>query len=172
VGGGVALSIVIVAVSVEPSQVKWRASRRLPARSSHGAAGSACRSKPPVSRARSRATGRPRASARLNAGVLLPLVLLVIAGVDGEARSVLARPPLLMLGRASYATYILHVPVFFVLLRFDPEGWHKPSFLAAYAFVMLVVSLVAHHAIEEPARRAITRRALARPEGMPLPDAR
>lgn len=94
--------------------------------------------------------------AYLQAGVLLPVFLAIIRGLAtpsfvGTAAS---WRPLLTLGRASYAIYILHVPVFSLLAHFDPTMWTVPGrHLPLYAVVLIAASLVAHRWIEQPCRR-------------------
>ncbi len=59
--------------------------------------------------------------------------------------------------RASYATYILHVPVFLAFARLFPAAWESGLLVGAYALVLLVISLGAHRLIEEPSRRLVRR---------------
>jgi peptidoglycan/LPS O-acetylase OafA/YrhL len=96
--------------------------------------------------------------AYLHSGVLLPFVALLVAGLDHAGASPLGRAWPVALGRASYATYILHVPLALLFGRFDPSFRRSPSHFAAYCALLLVASLVAHRAIEEPARVYLTRR--------------
>jgi peptidoglycan/LPS O-acetylase OafA/YrhL len=101
--------------------------------------------------------------AYLHSGVLLPLFVALVASRDHDgAASPLAGAWSVALGRASYATYIVHVPLFLLLARFDRALWRAPSHVAGYAGMLLAVSLVAHRALEEPLRRWITRRFASR----------
>lgn len=96
----------------------------------------------------------------LQAGVLLPLVVVVIMSLDGHASrsaSWLAHRWVAALGRASYGTYIMHVPVFLAFARVFPEAWESGRLVGAYALVLLVVSLGAHRVLEEPGQRLLTR---------------
>jgi len=61
----------------------------------------------------------------------------------------LASAPCVLLGRASYATYILHVPLFLLFARFEPAMWESGWLVAGYALLLLVLSLVAHRATAE-----------------------
>lgn len=96
--------------------------------------------------------------AYVHSGVLLPLVLAMIAGVAGTQGGWLASRPLVALGHASYATYILHVPLFQLLARWDPEIWEKPVHVLAYMALLVLVSLCMFRWVEEPARRWLTGR--------------
>jgi peptidoglycan/LPS O-acetylase OafA/YrhL len=104
----------------------------------------------------------------LHSGVLLPLFLglVVVLGVarGGAVVRALSSRTLVSLGHASYATYILHVPVFLLVARFQPAIWDNGVGVAAYMAGLAVVSLAAHRWFEEPLRRAIVRR-WARPSG-------
>lgn len=83
-----------------------------------------------------------------------------IAGLDrAGAASPLATPALQVLGRWSYALFVLHVPVFLILARaFGMIGWDGVlnwPVGAAMLAIALVVSWPAHVLVEEPTRRAI-----------------
>jgi len=96
--------------------------------------------------------------AYLHSGVLLPAVVAVVLGVAAPRPSLLATAPAITLGRASYATYILHVPVFLLGARFVPALWKSLPAVAVYGLVLLVVSLAAHRFVEEPLRGWLSRR--------------
>lgn len=92
------------------------------------------------------------------ATTLVPIFALVIFGAAG-ASSVfpwLTRPSLLLLGEASYAIYILHIPlrycweVVVTALGFELEPWL--DFFLYFAFVV-VVSVVTFRKIESPLRQ-------------------
>jgi peptidoglycan/LPS O-acetylase OafA/YrhL len=95
--------------------------------------------------------------AYLHSGVLLPLVLLLVVSLDHAGGSWLAGGAVVALGRASYATYILHVPLFLLCARFDRAVWSDAGHVAVYAVLLLAVSLAAHAWLEEPMRRAARR---------------
>lgn len=102
-----------------------------------------------------------------------PCLALIVAGVAETARQGLDRPlagpRLVALGAASYALYMLHLPVDIVAGQLaDRAGIGPDSPLALKWISLLVVlstcvalALAAHALVEEPARRAI--RALPRP---------
>jgi peptidoglycan/LPS O-acetylase OafA/YrhL len=83
-----------------------------------------------------------------------------IAGLSGT-RSPIARglqlPAVLLLGRASYALYILHVPIFYVFLHFAPQMWDSAPLFWPYLGALLVTSIAVYAFLEEPARRALRR---------------
>jgi peptidoglycan/LPS O-acetylase OafA/YrhL len=96
--------------------------------------------------------------AYVQAGAMLPLhvalVVFVAAGTEGLSR-VLKWGPLPVLGRASYVTYILHVPLFLLLAKGDALLWNRLEHVAGYCAALLAVSLAVHRWVEEPARKAI-----------------
>ncbi|MBP2232954.1 peptidoglycan/LPS O-acetylase OafA/YrhL [Azospirillum agricola] len=90
-------------------------------------------------------------------GLLMPLFALLILSVAGGRDwlgSVLASRPLIWLGEASYATYILH---FFLLRALQPRlaglGLPHGLQLALYLAVTVAASLVTFVCLEKPARR-------------------
>ena len=103
--------------------------------------------------------GPALARATLNAGLLTPVLgalLFALAGGRGRLAASLAAPISISLGEASYALYLLHVPVWFWLTRVEggssaPDGYPLPFFLL-YVALCVAVSLVAHRFIETPAR--------------------
>jgi peptidoglycan/LPS O-acetylase OafA/YrhL len=100
----------------------------------------------------------------------LPLFCLLIWGL-ATARTwgsrLLATRPLRVLGEASYALYILHVPLFLVWLSVTTRttGWgtSSPWFLVTYFAFTLAVSIGVLRAVENPARRWIRRWGAKRP---------
>jgi peptidoglycan/LPS O-acetylase OafA/YrhL len=103
--------------------------------------------------------------AYVHSGALTPVFLAVIVGfaVPSRFATAVAWVPVTVLGRASYAIYILHVPLFLLMARFDPVMWTAPGHgLPLYAVTLFGVSLAAHAWIEQPCRRLLVRR-LAEP---------
>jgi peptidoglycan/LPS O-acetylase OafA/YrhL len=96
----------------------------------------------------------------LRSGVLLPVVALLVASLDIDAARArwLTSRPAVALGRASYATYILHVPFFFVVLRCGAAAWEAPASVAIYIALLVPLSLAAYRYVEEPLRRRIVAR--------------
>jgi peptidoglycan/LPS O-acetylase OafA/YrhL len=84
----------------------------------------------------------------------VPLSALLVYGLAhgrGPTPSAI-RGPLVALGDASYAIYILQAPVHFVItMTLAPDWDGRPWFLAQYLVLLLVVAFVAHRAIERPA---------------------
>ena len=81
---------------------------------------------------------------------LRPLNALLLVGLalgEGLAARVLSARPAVYLGKASYAMYILHVPILWWYLR-----WHGAS-PVVYLTLVVAVSAVVYSAFEEPANR-------------------
>jgi peptidoglycan/LPS O-acetylase OafA/YrhL len=101
----------------------------------------------------------------VGSGLLLPffcLLIVALAGGAGPLARLLSIRPIVLLGEASYATYLLHIPVFEVMRSvaeriFGNVDGNTP-FILAYFVTVLAVSLAVYLAIERPARRAITQR--------------
>jgi peptidoglycan/LPS O-acetylase OafA/YrhL len=96
--------------------------------------------------------------AYLHSGVLVPVFLALIVGLSAPGRfgAAMVWAPLIVLGRASYAIYILHVPIFLLMARFDRAMWSSPGHgLSLYAVTLVVASVAAHRWIEQPCRRLI-----------------
>jgi peptidoglycan/LPS O-acetylase OafA/YrhL len=91
----------------------------------------------------------------LVSGVLLPLVVLLVVGVAAWDRGALVSGACVALGRASYATYILHWPLFLAWARFDPDVWERPTHLLVFCVSLCATSLVAFRFVEEPLRRRL-----------------
>ena len=84
---------------------------------------------------------------------LRPLNGLLLVGLalgSGFAARALSSSPAVFLGKASYAMYILHVPVLWWVRRWSPE-------LSAWAYVgtVIVISAGVYRFYEEPANRWI-----------------
>jgi peptidoglycan/LPS O-acetylase OafA/YrhL len=99
----------------------------------------------------------------LHNGVLMPLFGLLIFGFatgnDGFIR-LLSTPIILLLGEASYALYILHVPVmaYFRYFLGPPGGWaYREVTVVFYAVLVIGLSVVVFLWFEVPARAAIRR---------------
>ncbi len=96
----------------------------------------------------------------LHAGLLDPLVALLLvslaAGWSRPPRGVAMRAATL-LGRASFALYVVHKPVYLWMARETGLGRSAPGtgFVLAYFALTITVSLVLWAAFEEPARRAL-----------------
>jgi peptidoglycan/LPS O-acetylase OafA/YrhL len=91
-------------------------------------------------------------------GVLLPLIVLLIVGVAASDEGPLASAVCIALGRASYATYILHWPLFLASSRLDPDVWERPTHVLIFCVSLWAISLLAFRFIEEPLRRRLTQR--------------
>lgn len=77
----------------------------------------------------------------------------------------LATPPVVALGRISYSVYLLHWPLFAILLLLFGSSW--PAWMSALAVGgALLLATASYHLVEKPFRRRV-RRALARREASP-----
>jgi peptidoglycan/LPS O-acetylase OafA/YrhL len=88
--------------------------------------------------------------------VFFCLIIASLASSDVRALSGVA---LVALGEASYALYILHWPVWYLLADLSPFDLHQVrpflAWSALYLCVMVVISLLSVRYFERPARRAI-----------------
>jgi peptidoglycan/LPS O-acetylase OafA/YrhL len=93
-------------------------------------------------------------------GLLAPAWALVVLGLARGCTVArwLSSRPLVRLGDASYALYILHFPLFdAVALWLVPEWDKTPLFLAQLFALMLPVSVLSYERFEQPVRRALLR---------------
>jgi peptidoglycan/LPS O-acetylase OafA/YrhL len=95
----------------------------------------------------------------LNNGLLIPVCAVIILAVSLNEHAparLLGQPFFIELGYASYAFYLLHVPILHLLQRFH---LHRSAGLyAGYLATCLVLSLLAHRYFETPMRLMILRR--------------
>jgi peptidoglycan/LPS O-acetylase OafA/YrhL len=78
------------------------------------------------------------------------LIVSVVNGRDGAVARVLSTPSLVLLGGASYAIYLLAVPV---RAMFEHAGLVSTPALLCYPLVLLAGGLAAFLAVEKPAQR-------------------
>jgi peptidoglycan/LPS O-acetylase OafA/YrhL len=97
-------------------------------------------------------------------GGLGPFIAALFIGLTARKRLIaglLGRPFLVRLGEASYAMYILHIPVAFLFaycMRWNALAIHSPiSYFALYLTVVVLMSLATFKYIEQPSRRFINR---------------
>jgi peptidoglycan/LPS O-acetylase OafA/YrhL len=110
-------------------------------------------------------------------GLLLPLHSLVILGFalgGGVFSRFLSTSPLVFLGNASYAMYIMHIPLLFwmnaVAMRLfglKPAGL---GWMLCYLVVVVCVSSVLFKFLEQPANRILKTRLSPRPAQSPRKD--
>ncbi len=101
----------------------------------------------------------------LNNGLLLgpfALLILALAAGSGILAGFLSSPPMLLLGEASYALYILHVPIHSILRRLVPPAGPlaetSTGFLIVYLLVSVLVAVLVLRWLEEPARVVLRKR--------------
>jgi peptidoglycan/LPS O-acetylase OafA/YrhL len=96
----------------------------------------------------------------LHSGLLTPIFAALILGLafdEGPLARVLRGRAVVMLGEASYALYILHVPVFILAKKaaapFAAPGVEEtPAFAAAFFVAVVAISVACFRWIEVPAR--------------------
>ena len=95
-------------------------------------------------------------------GLLAPvfgLLIYTMAWGRGPLAALLSSPPLLLLGEASYALYLLHTSVWHLLLRATCQSplTPDPSFgaFALYVAVCVILSIGLYRWVEAPMRKAI-----------------
>lgn len=92
-------------------------------------------------------------------GLLSPLMILFIVALaldKSRLSRVLNHPPLVNLGEASYAIYILHVPLFWLYERWlETSGIADPQRIFAITFLpaIIIIGLLAHFFMDIPLRR-------------------
>lgn len=90
---------------------------------------------------------------------LFALLIYSLAFNEGPVASFFSARPLMLLGDASYAVYILHWPTWYLLLHFiqqaDPQFKTSAPYFFAYLGLVIVLALVSYRFVETPARRAI-----------------
>jgi peptidoglycan/LPS O-acetylase OafA/YrhL len=101
----------------------------------------------------------------LHNGLLTPLfalLILALASQGGPVAAILSTAPLQLLGEASFALYLLHMPVFSYFrsaLKFAGTSVvDAPWMIMLYLIIVQVLAIAVLRVVEEPARRAIRRR--------------
>jgi peptidoglycan/LPS O-acetylase OafA/YrhL len=111
-------------------------------------------------------------------GLFAPLFALVIYGLAWERgwfARLLSTRPLVLLGEASYALYILHMPVWAWGLKFAPllgiEGAQQSaSWFVIYAVAVVGLAVAAYQFVERPARTRLRRRLTRAPRVEPVAE--
>lgn len=94
----------------------------------------------------------------LHNGLMAPLFCLLIFSLAhdrGPIAAILGTRLLLLLGEASYALYLLHVPIERWLHRFWPAGPSDVWFPVAYGVAVIVLPVVVLIVVENPSRRVL-----------------
>jgi peptidoglycan/LPS O-acetylase OafA/YrhL len=95
-------------------------------------------------------------NAFLFCGVLTPACALLVWAIDRWGCAWLASRPLVALGHASYATYILHVPWYYTLRRLAGVDELDALQFTVYICSLVCLSLTAWRWVEEPLRKRIS----------------
>jgi peptidoglycan/LPS O-acetylase OafA/YrhL len=93
--------------------------------------------------------------AYLVCGALLPIIVVLVAGVAAWDTGPMTSSACVALGKASFATYILHWPLFLLWSRWDRSVWERPAHFFAFAAALVVVSLLVFRFVEDPLRRRL-----------------
>lgn len=91
--------------------------------------------------------------------------ILTMASMDDKISSIPGLSIFVLLGEASYAMYILHMPI---ITTYEATG--RPIPLAVLVGLVLVTSIAVHLLFEEPARKAIRRKFGLLISGKPRPN--
>jgi peptidoglycan/LPS O-acetylase OafA/YrhL len=100
----------------------------------------------------------PVSDSELSHGVLAPIfgvIILALASGNRMLHSILSVEWLVVLGDASYALYLLHVPVSYIFRRFI-ENYQTPGFIV-YIAVTIGLSVISLKWFETPTRRWLLR---------------
>jgi peptidoglycan/LPS O-acetylase OafA/YrhL len=115
------------------------------------------------------AMGWPIPRLYFNNGLLAPAfacLIFALASGRGAVARILGRPPMVLLGEASYSLYLLHLPLWALTLALNGHTLHLADFSWGFLFldiaVAVAVSLVALRYVEKPYRNSINK-ALRRP---------
>ncbi len=118
-------------------------------------------------------------SANELAMVVCALMIVLVAVRDLAGRpSLLRTRPLVALGNASYAFYLVHATVLYALLALlghRSEGWANLGWYAVTFALSLALALALHHGVEAPVERRMrrwwdARRARRQPPTGPVPS--
>ncbi len=97
----------------------------------------------------------------MQSGYLSPVIALLLVGVACGARpfaQVLASKPLVRLGTASYALYIIQEPFEYYWTKLVKLDLARPAWFLVFFALLLTASLLAERLVEVPARRWIIER--------------
>jgi peptidoglycan/LPS O-acetylase OafA/YrhL len=101
----------------------------------------------------------------LHNGLLAPLfalLILALAAQRGPLATILSTAPLQLLGEASFALYLLHMPIFSyfrsALKYLGTSVDRAPWLIVVYLVAVQLLAIAVLRVVEEPARRAIRRR--------------
>lgn len=94
------------------------------------------------------------------AGLAAPFaaIVWVLAYGKGRVATVLASKPMVVLGESSYALYICHVPLFFILIGQAAASGidvRTPGFALGAVLAILAISIALHYAFERPLRKLL-----------------
>jgi peptidoglycan/LPS O-acetylase OafA/YrhL len=109
----------------------------------------------------------------MHGGLLVPVFSIITLGLAGPhiISSLFSIRPLVLLGEASFALYLLHFNVYMLLHTYQvPERLHLAAFdpWLSYA-LLLVIAYAAFHLVEQPSRKAILKRFSRKPHPQPAP---
>ncbi len=104
----------------------------------------------------------------MHGGLLTPLFCLLILGLAGPnlISSIFSFRPLVILGEATFALYLLHFNVFVIIHNHHlPERLHLAAYDPWISYVLLLVlAYIAFRFVENPARKLILRRFSRKPK--------
>jgi peptidoglycan/LPS O-acetylase OafA/YrhL len=109
----------------------------------------------------------------LHGGFLVPLFSLLILGLAGPnpISSIFSIRPLVLLGEATFALYLLHFNTFILIHTYHlPERLHLTALEPWLSYVAIIaLAFATLHFVENPGRKAILRRFSSKPKPTPTP---
>jgi peptidoglycan/LPS O-acetylase OafA/YrhL len=102
--------------------------------------------------------------ALLHNALLMPLfgaLLVAVASARGTTARLLSLPPLVLLGRAGYAIYILQMPLMYYLMLATSAGfidWRGAVFFGRFLVLLVAAALLVHLRFERPLQAWLQRR--------------
>jgi peptidoglycan/LPS O-acetylase OafA/YrhL len=110
----------------------------------------------------------------MHGGFLVPLFSLLTLGLAGAnpISYLFSIRPLVLLGEATFALYLLHFNVYMLLHSYHvPERLHLAAFDPWLSYLLLLVlAYAAFRLVEMPARKAILNRFSRKPHPHPAPS--
>jgi peptidoglycan/LPS O-acetylase OafA/YrhL len=108
----------------------------------------------------SAALGLDRSYVFLHSGLFAPafaILIVSLASGKGLVERALSLRPIVILGEASYVTYMIHVPLYLTMDHWLEHRLGPDARCVFYLMVLIATSIAIHYAYEKPLRRMIIR---------------